>query len=194
MPTKGSSVTHYLHHYASPVGGITLAGNGEALIGLWFEGQKYFGSTLREHYIEKNLPVFEQADDWLAIYFSGREPAFTPPLAIGAIETTPFRKSVWEILLTIPFGQTMTYGEVAEQIAKQQKIASMSAQAVGGAIAHNPISLMIPCHRVIGAKGKLIGYAGGITRKEKLLSMEQNGNGGDYESSCNPCDRSVRHH
>ncbi len=189
MPTRESAVTHYLHHYASPLGRITLAGNGEALIGLWFEGQKYFGSTLREHYIEKNLPVFEQADNWLTTYFSGREPDFTPPLAI---ETTPFRKSVWEILLTIPFGQTMTYGEVAEQIAKQRKIPSMSSQAVGGAIAHNPISLMIPCHRVIGAKGKMIGYAGGITRKEKLLSMEQNG--GDYESSCNPCDGSICHY
>lgn len=189
MPTKGSSVTQYLHHYASPLGRITLAGNGEALIGLWFEGQKHFGSTLVKHTIEESLPVFEQADNWLATYFNGKEPAFTPPLAIEASKPTPFRKSVWEILLTIPFGQTMTYGEVAEQIAKQRKINSMSAQAVGGAIARNPISLMIPCHRVIGAKGKLTGYAGGITRKEKLLSMEQNG--GDYESSCNPCDRSF---
>lgn len=193
MPIKGS-VTQYIHHYASPLGRITLAGNGEALIGLWFEGQKYFGSTLAEHTIEENLPIFKQADNWLTTYFSGKEPAFTPPLAIEAIKPTPFQKSVWEILLTIPFGQTTTYGEIAKQIAAQRKITSMSPQAVGGAIARNPISLMIPCHRVIGAKGKMTGYAGGITRKEKLLSMEQNGNGGDYESSCNPCDRSVRHY
>lgn len=165
----------YIYHYDSPLGGITSASDGEALTGLWFDGQKYFGSTLSvksdpQRPRNLNLPVFEQTGRWLCAYFSGREPGFTPPLSLKG---TPFYRSVWEILLTIPFGQTITYKEIAAKIARQRSLPSMSAQAVGGAVGHNPISLIIPCHRVIGSKGSLTGYAGGIARKEKLLMMEK---------------------
>ena len=160
----------YIHHYNSPLGGITLASDGEALIGLWFDGQKYFGDTLSKEYHEQNLPVFEQADKWLDIYFSGKAPDFTPPLNM---KTTAFRKAVWEIMLTIPFGQTMTYGQIADKIAKQNGLSTMSAQAVGGAVGHNSISLIIPCHRVVGTNGSLTGYAGGIDKKVELLTLEK---------------------
>ena len=159
----------YIHYYNSPLGGITAASDGIALIGLWFDGQKYFADTLSDKYEEKNLPVFEQTDRWLDIYFSGIYPGFTPPLLM---KTTEFRKSVWEILLTIPFGQTMTYGDIAAKISEQRGIAKMSAQAVGGAVGHNPISLIIPCHRVVGKNGSLTGYAGGTDKKLKLLKLE----------------------
>lgn len=164
------SVVEYTYYYDSPLGRIMLASDGAALTGLWFEGQKYFGDTLAENREQKELPIFEQAVQWLDIYFSGKAPGFTPPLSI---KTTPFRKAVCEIMLTIPFGETMTYGEIAEKIAKQKGISKMSARAVGGAVGHNPISLMIPCHRVIGTNGHLTGYAGGVLRKEKLLIMEK---------------------
>lgn len=159
----------YTYHYPSPLGGITLASNGDALTGLWFDGQKYFGDTLPADHAEKSLPLFEQTAHWLDTYFSGKAPAFTPPLCM---ETTPFRKRVWEILLTIPFGQTMTYGEIAAKIAAEKGLPTMSSQAVGGAVGHNAISLIIPCHRVVGANGSLTGYAGGIERKEALLRLE----------------------
>lgn len=159
----------YTYYYHSPLGEIILASDGKALTGLWFDEQKYFASTLSENHIQKNLPIFEQTAKWLDIYFNGKEPDFTPLLSM---KTTPFRKTVWEIMLTIPFGQTMTYGEIANQIAKQKGLAKMSAQAVGGAVGHNPISLIIPCHRVIGANGSLTGYAGGIHKKAQLLTIE----------------------
>lgn len=158
-----------VHHYVSPLGGITAASDGSALTGLWFDGQRYFADTLSDKYEEKNLPVFEQTDRWLDIYFSGKAPDFTPPLLI---KTTEFRRAVWEILMTIPFGQTMTYGEISEKISSQRGIAKMSAQAVGGAVGHNSISLIIPCHRVVGKNGSLTGYAGGIDKKLKLLELE----------------------
>lgn len=160
---------NYIYKCPSPLGGVTLASDGEALTGLWFDGQKYFGAGLAPEYTEKKLPVFEQTERWLDIYFSGKAPSFTPPLAM---KTTPFRKAVWEIMLDIPFGQTMTYGEIAEQMAKQKGLPTMSAQAVGGAVGHNVISLIIPCHRVVGANGSLTGYAGGIERKISLLTLE----------------------
>lgn len=159
----------YTYHYISPLGKITLASDGKALTGLWFDGQKYFGSTLAENYEQKECPVFEQAVQWLNIYFSGKNPDFTPPLSMKA---TPFRQAVWEILLSIPYGQTMTYGEIAKEIARQRGLERMSAHAVGGAVSHNPISLMIPCHRVVGANGSLTGYAGGIDKKVQLLTLE----------------------
>ena len=159
----------YTHHYESPLGGITLASDGEALIGLWFDGQKYFADSLEREYKEQPLPVFDEANRWLDIYFSGRAPHFTPPLSM---KTTQFRKAVWEIMLTIPYGQTMTYGEIAGKIAAQKGLSRMSAQAVGGAVGHNAISLIIPCHRVVGTDGSLIGYAGGIRKKVQLLKME----------------------
>lgn len=160
----------YTYHYQSPLGGITISSNGAELTGLWFDGQKYFGSTLPKEYEEKPLPIFEITERWLDIYFSGRAPDFTPPLLMN---TTPFRKAVWKILLTIPFGQTMTYGEISDRIAKQKGLSKMSAQAVGGAVGHNAISLIIPCHRVVGANGDLTGYAGGIDKKIQLLKLEK---------------------
>lgn len=161
----------YTYRYDSPLGGITLAGNATELMGLWFDGQKYFGDALPKEYEEKSLPVFEQTARWLDIYFSGNAPDFTPPLCL---QTTPFRKAVWEIMLTIPFGKTMTYGEIAQRIAKQKGISKMSAQAVGGAVGHNSISIIIPCHRVVGTNGNLTGYAGGIDKKVQLLTLEKN--------------------
>ena len=163
-------IMNFIHRYDSPLGSITIASDGKALIGLWFDRQKYFADTLDSEYEEKKLPVFEQTDRWLDIYFSGRKPDFTPPLSM---EATAFRKAVWKIMLKIPYGHTMTYGEIADKIAKQKNIARMSAQAVGGAVAHNPVSLIIPCHRVVGTNGSLTGYAGGIDKKVKLLTLEQ---------------------
>lgn len=160
----------YTHHYVSPLGGITLASDGEALTGLWFDGQKYFADTLDPQHKEKSLPVFAEADRWLDVYFSGKEPEFTPKLRMN---TTGFRKAVWEVMLTIPFGQTMTYGEIAAVIAQQKGFSSVSARAVGGAVGRNAISLIIPCHRVVGSGGRLTGYAGGIDKKARLLMLEK---------------------
>lgn len=160
----------YIHHYMSPLGGITIASDGEALTGLWFDGQKYFEANLSEEHEEKRLEIFDITDKWLDIYFSGKEPDFTPPVSM---KTTEFRKKVWKILLTIPYGKTMTYGEIAERIAKDNGRAKMSAQAVGGAVGHNSISLIIPCHRVIGANGSLTGYAGGIEKRKNCLNWKR---------------------
>ena len=158
-----------IYHYDSPLGGITLAGGGESLTGLWFDGQAHFGDTLSREYTECDLPVFAQTVRWLDLYFSGRIPDFTPPIVL---RTTPFRRAVCEILLTIPYGCTMTYGEIADRIARQRG-SRMSAQAVGGAVGHNPVSLIIPCHRVLGANGALTGYAGGLDKKMQLLRLEK---------------------
>ncbi len=160
----------YIYHYHSPLGGITLSSNGTELTGLWFDGQKYFGDTLEKEYEKKNLPIFEETAHWLDIYFSGKSPDFTPALSM---ETTPFRKAVWKIMLTIPYGRTMTYGKIANRIAKQKGLPNMSAQAVGGAVGHNSISLIVPCHRVVGTNGSLTGYSGGIDKKVKLLTLEK---------------------
>lgn len=160
----------YIDHYQSPMGGILLAADDIGLTGLWFEGQKYYARKLDPAHGEKALPVFEQTKDWLDIYFSGREVNFTPTLHMMGSD---FQISVWEILRDIPYGKTMTYGEIARRIAKQKGLPRMSAQAVGGAVGHNKISLIIPCHRVIGSNGSLTGYAGGIDKKKKLLSLEQ---------------------
>lgn len=160
----------YVYHYASPLGGITMASDGEALTGLWFDGQKYFGSTLKGEWEEKALPVFQEAEAWLNLYFSGAEPGFAPALRLKA---SPFREQVWEILKGIPYGRTMTYGEIAALAAEKLGREKISARAVGSAVGHNPVSLMIPCHRVIGADGSLKGYAGGTDRKIRLLELEQ---------------------
>lgn len=159
----------YIYHYDSPLGGITLASDGEALTGLWFDGQKYFADCLDKEYEIADLPIFGDAKRWLDIYFSGSEPDFTPALNM---KTTPFRKAVWEVMLSIPYGKTMTYGEIAAEIAHRRGLESMSAQAVGGAVGHNSISLIIPCHRVVGTNGSLTGYAGGLDRKTVLLKLE----------------------
>ena len=159
----------YIHHYDSPLGGITMASDGDALIGLWFDGQKYFADVLDDEYEERKLPIFEETDRWLDTYFDGKEPEHTPPIRM---KTSEFRKAVWEIMLTIPYGKTMTYGEIAKRIAKERGLVTMSAQTVGGAVGNNAISIIIPCHRVIGADGSLTGYAGGIARKRALLKLE----------------------
>ena len=159
----------YIDTYSSPLGGITMASDGESLTGLWFDGQKYFGATLTDSREKEHLPVFQQAKKWLDLYFQGKKPPFTPPLSP---QGSPFRQRVWEILLQIPYGRTMTYGEIASRIAEKQGLESMSAQAVGGAVGHNPISIIIPCHRVVGSNGSLTGYAGGIDKKIALLTLE----------------------
>lgn len=156
--------------YVSPIGEITFAGKEEGLTGLWFDGQKYFGAGLPEQCEQKEIPVFADARRWLDLYFQGKDPGFTPKLCM---ETSAFRKEVWEILLKIPYGKTMTYKEIAQILARQRGLSSMSAQAVGGAVGHNPISLMIPCHRVVGTNGSLTGYAGGIEKKKALLELEK---------------------
>ena len=161
----------YTNHYNSPLEGITLASNGSELIGLWFDGQKYFGTTLTESHITKELPIFNHTKQWLDIYFNNQEPDFIPKLQFN---TTPFRKLICEIMLKIPYGQTMTYGEIANIAANKLNKSKMSPQAVGGAVGHNAISIIVPCHRVIGTNKKLIGYAGGIDKKEKLLQFEKN--------------------
>ena len=160
----------WTHHYESPLGGITMASDGTALIGLWFDGQRHFAETLAPEHGERRLPVFDEADRWLDVYFSGRAPEFTPALNM---RTTPFRRAVWEILLTVPYGRTATYGQIAEALAWKNGAGSVSARAVGGAIGHNAVSLIIPCHRVIGSDGSLTGYAGGIGRKTELLRLEK---------------------
>ena len=154
----------YIYFYDSPLGGILLASDGEALTGLWFEGQKYYAEGLSPEHAEKPLPIFEACERWLELYFNGQAPDFTPALATRG---TAFQKRVWDILLTIPYGQTLSYGDIAE------KLGGNSARAVGSAVGRNPISLVIPCHRVLGADGGLTGYAGGIDRKRRLLELEQ---------------------
>ena len=159
----------YTQHYDSPLGEITLASDGEALVGLWFDGRGRFGDDLGDEALERDLPVFAETRRWLDVYFSGREPGFIPQLRLKG---TPFRKAVWEILLTIPYGETVTYGEVAARIARQQGVRRMSAQAVGGAVGHNPVPLIVPCHRVVGAGGNLTGYGCGLDIKAGLLRLE----------------------
>ena len=157
--------------YRSPLGGITLAAEGEALIGLWFDGQRHFGETLIRP-AEGDAPVLAEARRWLDLYFRGEQPDFTPRLNPRG---SAFRRTVWDILLTIPWGQTMTYGEIAAEAARRMGAERMSARAAGGAVGHNPISLLIPCHRVVGADGRLTGYAGGLERKARLLALERGG-------------------
>jgi len=161
----------YSTHYSSPVGSLLLASDGDNLVGLWIEGQKYYGGTVTQGITEKDdLPVFTAAKNWLDRYFAGQKPAIADlPLApIGG----EFRKAVWNILRGIPYGECMTYGDIAKKMAVLMNKTRMSSQAVGGAVGHNPISIIIPCHRVVGANGSLTGYAGGISKKIKLLEHE----------------------
>ena len=160
----------YISQYHSPIGDILLAADDIGLTGLWFEGQKYFALHLDKEHKEEELPVFTETKRWLDIYFSGKEPDFTVSLHFMG---TDFQKEVWKILCSIPYGNTMTYGEIAEKIAFKRGLKHMSAQAVGGAVGHNPISILVPCHRVIGSNGNLTGYAGGIDKKIKLLTLEK---------------------
>ena len=159
----------YTHHFLSPLGEMLMAGDEKGLSGLWFCGQKYFGLGLDPEHKEKALPVFEQTEQWLQIYFSGKEPVFSVPLHFSG---TDFQKEVWKLLCTIPYGQTTTYGEIASRLALQKGLPHMSAQAVGGAVGPNKISVLVPCHRVLGSNGSLTGYAGGLEKKKYLLELE----------------------
>lgn len=160
----------YISHYQSPLGPVLLAANHNCLSGLWFEGQKYFARCLDKTHAEKEIPLFQSVKHWLSIYFSGKEPDFSIPLHFTG---TPFQHEVWENLCTIPYGQTITYGQIAERIALKKGLPHLSAQAVGNAIGHNSISILVPCHRVIGKNGSLAGYAGGMDKKLKLLNLEK---------------------
>ena len=160
----------YINHYHSPLGDILLAADETGLTGLWFEGQKYFGTQLDAEHEERDMVIFAETRRWLDTYFSGKEPDFAIPLHFKGTE---FQKKVWEILCNIPYGKVTTYKEIAKQIAAQDGRASMSAQAVGGAVGRNNISIIVPCHRVVGTDGSLTGYAGGLDKKVKLLELEK---------------------
>ncbi|MEG6522041.1 methylated-DNA--[protein]-cysteine S-methyltransferase [Desulfotomaculum sp. 1211_IL3151] len=162
---------YYRATYPSPVGVITLACDGSNLVGLWIEGQKYHGNTILEDMIENNdLPILDTAKKWLDRYFAGEQPNISElPLAPVGSE---FRQGIWHILCEIPYGKVITYGDIAKKMAAKMKKESMSSQAVGGAVGHNPISIIIPCHRVVGSNGSLTGYAGGVHTKVKLLELE----------------------
>lgn len=160
----------YISHYQSPIGNILLAADDKELTGLWFEGQKYFALYLDKEHEEKELPVLTKTKRWLDIYFSGKKPDFKVPLHFTGTE---FQNAVWEILSSIPYGDTTTYGEIARTLAKNRGLAHMSAQAVGNAVGRNEISILVPCHRVIGSNGSLTGYAGGIDKKMALLKLEK---------------------
>ena len=160
----------YTSRYRSPLGEMLLAADETGVTGLWFAGQKYFARHLDKEHAEKEIPLFATVKHWLDVYFAGSEPDLTvPPHFTG----TAFQNEVWEILCTIPYGQTTTYGEIAKQLAARRGLPHMSAQAVGGAVGHNPISILVPCHRVVGLGGSLTGYAGGLERKRCLLALEQ---------------------
>ena len=163
----------YISHYPSPLGDILLASKNNELIVLWFEGQKYYLGSIKEETKEKNdEEILIKTKNWLDSYFKGERPNIKE-LAINPIGSN-FRKEVWKILCEIPYGSTITYKVIAEKIAKEKGLKSMSAQAIGGAVGHNPISIIIPCHRVIGTSGNLTGYAGGLDKKLYLLKLEKN--------------------
>ena len=143
--------------YHSPIGNLLLAERNHALVGLWMEGQKYF-------------PDLTKAKEWLDRYFNGERPSVKE--LILAPEGSGFRRAVWEMLCDIPYGKVTTYGELAKRIAAEKELSGMAAQAVGGAVGRNPISIIIPCHRVVGADGRLTGYAGGLDKKQRLLALE----------------------
>lgn len=162
---------YYSTTYLSPVGMLTLACDDSNLVGLWMKGQKYYGDTISEAMAETNdMPLLNDAKRWLDSYFAGGKPVISElPLApIGG----DFRQGVWKILCEIPYGEVITYGEIAAKMAVKMNKKSMSSQAVGGAVGHNPISIIIPCHRVVGANGSLTGYSGGVEKKIKLLELE----------------------
>ncbi|MCE7782584.1 methylated-DNA--[protein]-cysteine S-methyltransferase [Staphylococcus xylosus] len=161
---------YYKTTYQSPIGQITLTSDGESITGLWLPNHQDIESHYDDKLIEKDQPVFEQATRWLDSYFSGNKPKIDFPLkAIG----TPFRETVWKILLEIPHGETVTYSDIAQKVALERGKEKMSSQAVGGAVGSNPISIIIPCHRVVGKDGSLTGYGGGIDTKIELLKLEQ---------------------
>lgn len=163
---------HTISTYISPLGSILLAADPLGLMGVWFEGQKYFGFGLSPNPLVQETAVLREAKRWLDIYFSGKAPGFLPRLHLCG---TVFRRTVWHMLQGIPYGTTVTYGELAEKLARLRGQQRMSAQAVGNAVGHNPCSILIPCHRVVGMHGKLTGYAGGLEKKRQLLLWEGGG-------------------
>ena len=160
----------YTNDYESPLGSILLAGDEQGLTGLWFtEGGRYIGLGLKKEAHRCETSYFDQTKEWLDIYFSGRDPGFFPQIHLVGSD---FRNRVGEIMCKIPYGKTVTYGWIADQIAKERGLEKMSAQAVGGAVGHNPICIIVPCHRVVGSNRSLTGYGGGIQRKKALLELE----------------------
>ena len=159
----------YTAAYQSSVGDVLLAADETGLTGLWFEGEKFYALSLDPEHEERETPIFAITRRWLDIYFSGHEPDFMPPVHMIGSE---FRRCVWELLLQIPYGTTVTYGDLARQVARRRGLRRMSAQAVGGAVGHNEISIIVPCHRVAGTNGSLTGYAGGVDKKLRLLELE----------------------
>lgn len=160
----------YSYKYQSPLGGITMVSDGENLTGLLFDGQKYFNNVLLPGYREQFVPVFKDVAVWLDIYFGGGIPDFVPPIELNG---TPFRLAVWDIMSRIPYGSTVTYKEIAQNLALKTGVPKMSSQAIGGAVAHNPVLIILPCHRVIASDGSLCGYAGGEDKKADLLALEK---------------------
>lgn len=163
-------MNHFTAEYSSPIGKLVLASDGDSITGLWMEGQRYFGSTLEEGAEERKLPVHEQAFTWLDHYFKGENPVIDFNLAPKGTE---FRQKVWQKLREIPYGEVTTYGQIAHKLAHEAGKDAMSARAVGGAVGKNPISIIIPCHRVVGSDGSLTGFAGGIAKKIHLLELEE---------------------
>ena len=160
----------YYKKLASPLGEITLRSDGEALTGLWFADDKHYGAKDIAGAALADLDIFTQAENWLAEYFAGREPKVSVPLKLQGSE---FQMQVWRLLQDIPYGRLVTYGDIAKKIAAQKGVVRMSAQAVGGAVGHNPLCIIVPCHRVVGANGSLTGYGGGMWRKVRLLELEK---------------------
>ena len=159
-------------YYESPLGDILLTGDEQGLTGLWFtEGGRFTEPLLKKGAVRRETDYFDQTRKWLDIYFSGHDPGFLPGIHLTG---SGFRNRVGEIMCGIPFGKTVTYGWIARLIAKERGLERMSAQAVGGAVGHNPISIIVPCHRVVGSNGSLVGYGGGILRKKALLELEGN--------------------
>ena len=158
---------NYMCKYNSEIGNIIIVSDGENLTGLWFEGQKHFLNLFEEQ--EEELEIFTKTKKWLDIYFSGKKPEFSIPVLFSGTE---FRVKVWNILKEIPYGEVITYGDIAKRLAEEKGIKKMSAQAVGAAVGHNPISIIVPCHRVIGNNNNLTGYAGGLDKKKRLLEIE----------------------
>ncbi|WHH60945.1 methylated-DNA--[protein]-cysteine S-methyltransferase [Petroclostridium sp. X23] len=161
--------TEYIYKHHSPIGMLTVSSDGENITGLWIKNMRYGENVEIIEVNADDLSVFEKTRKWLDCYFDGKGPDFMPPVKT---EGTEFRQSVWKILCEIPYGKVITYGDIAKKIALQKGKTKMSAQAVGGAVGSNPISILIPCHRVVGAKGNLTGYGGGLDIKVHLLQLE----------------------
>ena len=160
----------YISRYISPLGPMTITSDGLYLTGLWFDGQRYSPLVTGAENPDGTLPsVITETAEWLDCYFSGERPDFLPALKL---EGSAFRRRIWDMLLAIPYGHTVTYGELAREYARMNSLQAMSSQAVGGAVGHNPVSIIVPCHRVVGSGGSLTGYAGRVELKRRLLELE----------------------